>query len=71
MFVSRMVFLLFNTVSRFVRAFLPTSKCLQFVAAVMGTVLLEPKKIRSATVSSFSPSICYKVMGLDSMILVF
>ena len=71
MFVSRMVFLLFNTLSRFVRVFLPRSKCLKFVAAFMGTVLLEPQKIRSATVSSFSPSICYKVMGLDSMILVF
>ena len=66
-----MTSLLFNTLSRFVIAFLSRNKGLNFVAAVMCTVLLEPKKIKSATVSTFSPSICYEVMGLDSMILVF
>ena len=30
---------------------------------------LEPKKIKSATASTFSPSICYEVMGLDAMML--
>ena len=33
--------------------------------------ILEPKKIKSVTVSIVSPSICHKVMGLDAMILVF
>ena len=34
-------------------------------------VILEPKKIKSATVSTFSPSLCHEAMGLDAMILVF
>ena len=33
------------------------------------TVILEPKKIKYAVVFSFSPSVCYEVMGLDAMIL--
>ena len=35
------------------------------------TVILEPKKIKSVTVSIVSPSICHEMMGLDAMILVF
>ena len=35
------------------------------------TVILEPKKIKSVTASTFSPSICHEVIGLDGMILVF
>ena len=43
-----------------------------FMAAVKtSAVILEPKKIRSLTVSTFFPSICHEVMGLDAMILVF
>ena len=34
-------------------------------------VILEPQKIKSATVSTVSPSICHEVMGLNAMILVF
>ena len=34
-------------------------------------VILEPKNIKSVTVSVVSPSICHEVMGLDAMILVF
>ena len=34
-------------------------------------MILEPRKIKSATVSTVSPSVCHKVMGLDAMILVF
>ena len=34
-------------------------------------VILEPKKIKTVTVSTFSPSICHEVMGPDAMILVF
>ena len=42
-----------------------------FVAVVTSTVIFEPKKIKSVTVSTFSPSICREVMGLDAMILIF
>ena len=41
------------------------------MAAVTISVILEPKKIKSVTVSIVSPSICYEVMGRDAMILVF
>ena len=34
-------------------------------------MILEPKKIKSVTASTFSSSICHEVMGLDAMILVF
>ena len=34
-------------------------------------VILEPKKIKSVTISIFSPSVWHEVMGLDEMILVF
>ena len=34
-------------------------------------VILEPKKMKSATVSMASPFICHEVMGLEAMILVF
>ena len=34
-------------------------------------VILEPKKIKSVTVSTVSPSICHEVVGPDAMILVF
>ena len=44
-----------------------------FMAAVhhVGVVMLEPKKIKSITASTFPPSICHKVMGPDAMILIF
>ena len=70
-FVNKMMSLLCNTLSRFVIAFLPRNKCLNFVAAVMCTVLLEPKKIKSATVYTFSLSIYHEVMGPDAILLVF
>ena len=51
---------------------LPRSKCLLILCLPsLSTVILEPKKIKSATVSTCSPSICHEVMGLDAMILVF
>ena len=37
----------------------------------MAAVILEPRKIKSATVSTVSPSIYHEVMGLDAMIFVF
>ena len=42
-----------------------------FVAAVTDAVILEPPKIKSVTISTFSPSIYHEMMGLDGMILVF
>ena len=71
-FVGKVMSLLFNMLSSLVIIFLPRSKCLliswlQFPSAV----IWEPPKIKSATVSSVSPSISHEVMGLDAMILVF
>ena len=62
----------FNMLSRFVIAFLPMSKCLLISwLQSPSTVILEPKKIKSVTPSTFSPSICHEVMESDAMILVF
>ena len=41
------------------------------MAASSSTVILEPKKIMSVTISIVSPSICHEVMGTDAVILVF
>ena len=64
--------LLFNTLPRFLIAFLPRSKHL-LISHLQSTpaVILEPPKIKSVTVSIVFPSICHQVMGLDAMILVF
>ena len=71
-FVGRVMSLLFNTLPRFVTAFLPRSKRLLISwLQLSSTVILEPKKIKSVTVSILSPSICHEVMGPDVMILVF
>ena len=71
-FVSKVMSLLFNTLSRLVIAFLPRSKHLLISwLQSPSTVILEPKKIKSVTVSIVSPSICHQVMGLGAMILVF
>ena len=67
-FVSRVMSLLFNTLSRFVIAFLPRRRHL--LISWLQSVILEPKKIKSVTVSIFSPSICHEVVGLDALILV-
>ena len=67
-----MMSLLFNTLSRFVIVFFPRSKHLLISwLQSLSAVILEPKKIKSVTVSTFSPSICHEVMRLDAMILVF
>ena len=71
-FVSEVMSLLFNMLSRLVIAFLPSSKrhltsWLQSPSAV----ILKLKKIKSVTVSIVSPSFCHEVMGPDAMILVF
>ena len=63
-FVSKMMSLLFNILSRFVIAFHPRSKCLLILwLQSLSMVILEPKKINSVTVPTFSPSICHEVMG--------
>ena len=67
-FVSKVMSLLFNILSRFVIAFLPRGKCLLISwSQSPSAVILEPKKIKSST---FSPYICHEVMGPDAMILV-
>ena len=69
-FVSNVMSLLFNTLSRFVTAFLPRNKHLSWLQS-LSAVTLEPKKRKSATASTFYPSVCHEVMELDAMILVF
>ena len=67
-----MMSLLLNTLSRFVIAYLARSKRLLIsLLQSPSVVILEPKKIKSATVSIYSPSTCHEVMGPDAMILVF
>ena len=64
--------LLFNMLSRLVITFLPRSKHLLILwLKSPSPVILEPRKINSATVSTVSPSICYEVVGPGAMILVF
>ena len=71
-FAGKIMTLLFNMLSRLVIAFLPRSKHL-LISWLQSTsaVILEPPKIKSATVSIVSPSICHEVMGPDAMIFVF
>jgi len=71
-FVGKIMSLLFSVLSRFVIAFLPRSKHL-FISRLQlpSEVILEPKKIKSVTVSIVSPTICHEIMGPDAMILVF
>ena len=71
-FVDKVMSLLFNMLSRLVKTFLPRSKCLLISwLQSSSAVILEPKKIKSDTVSTVSPSISHEVMGPDAMILVF
>ena len=71
-FVSKVMSLLFNTLSRFVIAFLPKSEDLLIPwLQSPSAVILEPEKIVSVIVSIFPPSICHEVMGPDAMVFVF
>ena len=71
-FVDKVMSLLFNMLSRFVMDFLQRSKCLLIsLLQSPSAMILEPKKIKSVTVSMVSPSICHEVMGSDAMIVVF
>ena len=63
---------LFNMLSRLVIALLPRSKHLLISwLQSPSAVILEPKKIKSLTVSIVSPSVCHEVMGPDAMIFIF
>ena len=71
-FVSKVMSLPFHMLSRLVIIFLPSSKCLLISwLQSPSAVILEPPKIKSATVSIVSPSICHEVMGPDAMIFVY
>ena len=70
-FVGKIMSLLFNSLSRFVVVFLPRSKRLLISwLQSPSPVILEPKKIKSLTVSIVSSSICHKVMGPDDLIFL-
>ena len=70
--VGKIMSLLFNKLSRLVIAFLPRSKHLLISwLQSPSSEILEPKKIKSDTVSTVSPSISHEVVGLDAMIFVF
>ena len=71
-FVDKVMSLLLNMLSRLLITFLPRNQ--HFLISWLQSLswmILEPRKIQSATVSTVSPSICHQVMGPDAMILVF
>ena len=71
-FVGKEMSLVFNMLSRFVITFLPRSKHLLISwLQSPSAVILEPRKIKSDTVSTVSPSISHEVMRTDAMIFVF
>ena len=71
-FVGKEMSLLFSMLSRLVIAFLPRSKRLLISwLQSPSAVILEPRKIKSITVSIVSTSICHEVMRPDAVILVF
>ena len=71
-FVDKVMSLLFNMLSRLVRTFLPRSKCILISwLQSPSAVILEPRKIKSDTVSTVSPSISHEVMGPDAIIFIF
>ena len=70
-FVGKVTSLLFNTLSRFVIAFLPKSKCLLIPwLQSPSAVILKPKQIKLVTVSVVSLSTCHELMGLDAISLL-
>ena len=70
--VSKVMALLFSRLFRFIIAFLPRSKYLLISwLQSPSSVILEPKKLKSVTISIYSPSLCHEVMKPDTMILVF
>ena len=69
-FVDKVISLLFDMLSRLVITFLPRSLLISWLQSP-SAVILEPRKIKSATVSTVSPSICHEVMGPHAMIFIF
>ena len=70
--VGKVMSQLFNMLSRLVITFLPRSKRLLISwLQSPSAVILEPKKIKSDTVSIVSPSVSHEVMGPDAMIFIF
>ena len=70
-FVGKVMSLLLNMLSRLVIAFLPRSNCLLILwLQSPSTVILDPKKRKSITTSTFFPIICHEVMGLDRASLI-
>ena len=71
-FVGKVMSLLFTMLSRLVITFFPRSKHLLISwLQSPSAMILEHRKIKSATVSTVFPFICHEVMGPDAMILVF
>ena len=71
-FVGKVMSLVFNMLSSLVITFLPRSKHLLISwLQSPSAVILEPRKIKSTTVFTITPSICHEVMGPDALILVF
>ena len=71
-FVGKVMSLLFNMLSRLVITFLPRSNHLLISwLQLPSAVILDPPKIKSDTVSTVPPSMCYEVLGPDAMILIF
>ena len=71
-FVNKVMSLLFSMLSTIAIVFLPRSNYLLIsLLQSPSTVILEPQKIKNATISTFSPSICHEVMEPHAMILVF
>src|SRR5574339_281366 len=71
-FVGKVMCLLLNMLSRLGIPFLPRSKRLLISwLQSPSAVILEPRKIKSDTISTVSPSISHEVMGLDAVIFVF
>ena len=70
--MGKVMSVIFNMLSRLIIAILPRSKRLLISwLQSPSAVILEPKKIKSVTLSTVYPSICHEVMGPDAMILVF
>ena len=70
-FAGKVMSPLFNTLSSFVTAFLRRSRHLLISwLQSLSTVILEPKKIKSVTVSIVSPSIFYELIGPDAMFFI-
>ena len=71
-FIEKVIFLVFNMLSRLVIAFFPRSKCLLISwLQSPSAVILEPRKMKSVTVFHCFPCVCHEEMGPDVMILVF